>query len=179
MTEGSTTDTVAVSHSAKHRHPNVVVEVQSQNTGRVNATPSTLTFTPTNFNVPQNVTLQAVNDSVANSDITATIRLSVQAGSDAAFENAVPSDITVSVNDDDFLSRPGITTGFAKTTDQQPTITWSAVTGADSYDLWLSPAGDTANPILNVNVFGTLFTPPTNLGIGPLRYVGPCSLSIR
>lgn len=165
VTEGSTTETVSLSLSDAPAS-DVTVEIQSLNPARLQASPATLRFTSSNWNVAQSVEFEAIDDSLPNSDISTNVRASVRSGSDASYVTAIPVDLAVNVIDNDFLARPIVTNNFASTTNQRPTFTWSPIAGADSYDLWMSPAGDTSNPVFNTNVFGTSFRPPADLGIG-------------
>ena len=165
VTEGSTTDTVSVTLSEAPA-TNVTLDVQNQNPNRLAVAATSLTFTPTDWNVPQTVSIAAVEDSLVNGDVKAEVAFSVAAGSDSAYDNTFSKTIEVEVTDNDVLQKPGFTNSHTSTANQQPAITWSAVAGADSYDLWISPATDISNATYNVNVIGTSFTPPADLSIG-------------
>lgn len=167
VVEGSTTDTLSLTLSQAPTS-NVVVEVQSQAPERLAVSAASVTFTPTNWNVPQTVTLQAVEDAVFNGDGTVNVQLSIQAGSDAAFVGGFQQVVGVAVSDNDVLSSPVLSNAFVSTQSQQPAITWSEVPGAASYDVWVSSTLDVQNPIVNTNVTGTSFTPSSGLGIGKL-----------
>lgn len=69
---GATTFTVNLSHAPAG---NVTVTVASANTAAVTVSPSTLTFTPANYAVPQTVTANGTQDANAGSEST-TINLS-------------------------------------------------------------------------------------------------------
>ena len=67
-----------------------------------------------------------------------------------------------------------------------PTFTWSATTGAARYQIYVSPVGDTPNPVINVsNVTGTTYTSTVQLAarnynvwvraISPSNTTGPWS----
>ena len=62
--------------------------------------PSTLTFAPQNWDVPQTVTVSAVNDSVVEGMDTAVIAHSA-ASTDAGYNGISVADVTVSIGDDD------------------------------------------------------------------------------
>lgn len=49
---------------------------------------------------------------------------------------------------------------------QRPTITWDAVSGADTYVIYIRNLSTGADPLLLRAVTGTSFTPTSNLGIG-------------
>lgn len=165
VTEGSTSDTVDIVLSDAPTS-NVVIDVQNQNSARLAVAATSLTFTPQNWNVPQTVTLSAVEDTIINGDVSARVAFSVQPGSDAAYTSSFGKTINVQITDNDVLQKPGFTNSHTSSANQQPTITWSAVAGADSYDLWISPATDISNATYNVNVIGTSFTPPAALSVG-------------
>lgn len=165
VTEGSTSDSVRISLS-EQPSTDVTIDIQNERPDRVVVSESALTFTPANWNVPQALNLSAVDDGRVNGDIKANVVLKVRSGSDAAFETAFSKSLRVSVNDNDVLQTPGLTNSHTTTTDQQPLITWSAVPDADSYDIWISPSHDVANPSDNTNVRGTSFTPSEPLSIG-------------
>lgn len=167
VAEGSTTDTFSVRLS-QAPVSDVVVDVQSQSPSRLAVSATAVTFTPSNWNVPQTITLQAVEDSVFNGDGTANVQLSVRTGSDAAFVGGFQQVFGVTVSDNDVLTSPVLSDAFVSTQSQQPTISWSAVPGAASYDVWISSTVDVQNPIVNTNVTGTSFTPTSGLGIGKL-----------
>jgi len=62
--------------------------------------PSTLTFTPQNWDVPQTVTVSAVNDSVVEGMDTAVITHSA-VSADAGYNGISVADVTVSITDND------------------------------------------------------------------------------
>lgn len=62
---------------------------------------------------------------------------------------------------------PSITAPVAVTPAQRPTITWTASTGAVSYDVFIKNNATGANPQVSVNVVGaTSYVPTADLGIG-------------
>ena len=74
--------------------------------------------------------------------------------------STVTADITVT------LPAPTLTGPAAVTTDQRPTISWNAVSGADTYVVYIRNLSTGADPLLLRAVTGTSFTPTSNLGIG-------------
>ena len=167
VNEGSTTDSFSLVLSEAPVN-NVVVDVQNQAPTRLSVSTATVTFTPANWNVPQSISLQAIDDAVFNGNNVALVRFSVRNGSDPAFVSSFAQTIEIRVTDNDALQKPGLTNSFITTQSQQPTITWSAVSGADSYDVWISSTLDVPHPIINTNVVGTSFTPTSPLGLGRL-----------
>ena len=95
---------------------NVTIGVSSSDTSEGTVSPSTLTFTNTDWNTPKPVTLSGVDDYVDDGDQTYTIRLSAAVSADADYSGQDPDDITVSNTDNDTV---GIvvtpTTGLATT----------------------------------------------------------------
>lgn len=57
----------------------------------------------------------------------------------------------------------------ATTTSQTPTINWTAVENAASYDVWVTNLSTNTNPLYNVNVAGTSWSPASSIGIGRYR----------
>ena len=106
VSEAGTTDTLAVSLTAQPTS-NVVLNVASSDTGEATATPSTLTFTPANWNVAQTVTLTGVDDALVDGTQTSTTTISVDdALSDNAFDTVPDRTALVSTTDND-VGAPG------------------------------------------------------------------------
>lgn len=78
-------------------HTTVYLDITSSDTTQAKVSRSYCAFTNTNWNVPQTVTVTAVNDKAATTD-TATITVSLRATSDAAWVAAAPANQTVVVN---------------------------------------------------------------------------------
>ncbi len=69
-------------------------------TNQLTVSPSTLTFTPQNWDAPQTVTVSAVDDSVVEGDHTAVITYSATSA-DAGYNGISVADVTVSIGNDD------------------------------------------------------------------------------
>lgn len=78
---------------------NVIITLQPD--GQLQATPSSLTFTPGNWSVAQTVTVDAVADQVAEGDHTGTITHSA-ASADPVYHGIAIGGVTASVRDPDF-----------------------------------------------------------------------------
>lgn len=167
VVEGSKTDSVSLVLSEAPTS-DVLVAVQNQTPDRLAVSTSTIKFTPENWNTPQIVSLQAVDDKAINENDTATIQFSIQQGSDPKFMDSFEQELRVVVTDNDVFRSPILDETLTKTQEQQPTISWSEVAGAESYDLWVSSTSDVQNPIVRTSVAGTSFTPLTRLGLGKL-----------
>ena len=80
----------------------VVLNVTSGDTGEVTVTPSQLTFTSSNWDTPQTITITGLDDSDEDGDIDVTITVAVDdALSDAAYAG-LSETTTVTNEDDDF-----------------------------------------------------------------------------
>ena len=98
-----TADTLTVSLTEMPAS-NVVLDAISSDFGLAKASPARLTFTPTNWNIPQTVTIAGVNDPIGSP--TATITISVNdALSDDQFLAVPDRTVTVSVVQD--VTTPG------------------------------------------------------------------------
>ncbi len=98
LTEGGSvgTFTVALSHVPTAA---VTVAVSSGDTGAAAATPTTLSFTPTNWNVAQTVTVTPVNDADAGNE-----SLSVSLAASGVEYDEVAGSVSVTVADDETAS---------------------------------------------------------------------------
>ena len=68
---------------------NVVYNISSIDTAQMTVSPSTITFTPANWNITQVGTVTAVNDSIADGDQNVSLRIQLDAGaSDDCFSTA-------------------------------------------------------------------------------------------
>lgn len=81
---------------------NVVLTVSSSDTNEATVSPTSLTFTPANWNTPQTVTVTGVDDDIPNIDHSATITVSVNTGSSDATYHGIGSKTVLAVllNDD-------------------------------------------------------------------------------
>mgnify|MGYP003664661737 CR=1 FL=1 len=99
------TDTFKVRLDPAHTPlKDVVISVTSSATGDLTVSPSTLTFTPSNFTTLQNVTLTAVDDASTESTEAVQVTLAVSGGDGGPYSDdttTLPRDITVRVVDTD------------------------------------------------------------------------------
>ncbi|MFO0780429.1 MAG: choice-of-anchor Q domain-containing protein [Candidatus Gracilibacteria bacterium] len=105
---------------------------------QVTSTPSVLTFTPANWNIPQTVTVQAVQDTVVESSHNGTIAVNVS-GSSTVYSSLVIADIIVAINDDDQTTAtpPPASTGSSAT----------GGTGGSAPDIKPSPLVETTQEV--------------------------------
>ena len=82
----------------------VTIPISSSNDGVSSISPSSLTFTPDNWNVPQTVTVNTSNNSSADGDATVTIATGKPTSNDTNYNDltaADTSDFTITVVDDE------------------------------------------------------------------------------
>lgn len=81
----------------------VVVGLSSSDLTEGVVSPPSLSFTPANWNVPQTVTVQGLNDAMDDGDIAFTIVTAAAVSSDAAYNGKAVLDVTVTNTDDDMV----------------------------------------------------------------------------
>ena len=100
-------------------------------------------------------------------DSTATGRFTVQASLsnlDAGLGGStVTADITVT------LAKPAVTAPNGTTTSQRPTVTWSPIAGAASYEIWISDLSTNTSPVVLATPETASYVPTVDLGIGKFR----------
>jgi hypothetical protein len=79
---------------------NVTINLASSDTTEGTVAAS-ITFTPSNWNVPQVVTVTGVNDLAVDGDVAYTITTTVRAGSDPNYVSLNPADVSVTNRDND------------------------------------------------------------------------------
>lgn len=159
VTESGTTDTVAVVLN-KAPLSNVVISVGSSDLSEATVSPSTLTFTPANWNVPQSVTITGVDDTLADGDQTTSIVLSIlDADSDNAFDplpNQTVLVTTLNVNHAPTISDVGDQFGNENTaTSPIPFTVGDAESAAASLTVSASSSNTTLVPNGNFVFAGT------------------------
>jgi hypothetical protein len=98
-----------------------------------------LTFTPTNWNITQTVTVSGVNDAVVDGNIAYTIVLAPAVSSDANYHGHDPADASVVNTDDDVLPTKFYVVNDAT---QNQTYEYNAIGG--SVELYSLNSGNTA-----------------------------------
>jgi ribosomal protein L9 len=74
----------------------VTIAVTSSNVGEATVEPATLTFTASNWDTPQTVTVTGVDDDVDDGDIQVTISHNASSA-DSAYDSIIIADVTVTV----------------------------------------------------------------------------------
>jgi hypothetical protein len=101
---GSTSDSYTV---ALHTHPRSTVTVQLQPSAQVTVNPSTLTFTGANWQSPQTVTVQAVDDNVTEPTPHAGTVHHALTSSDGQYNGLGTPDLVASITDNDLHGLAG------------------------------------------------------------------------
>ena len=124
----------------------VTVTASSGDTAVATVTPSSLTFTTTNWNTPKTVTVSSVkDDDVASGDERVSISHTVSGYGDVSSANAV----TVTVSDDDTAGvsmsptsltlNEGDSDSYTVVLESEPTATVTITPSSDNSDMTLSP----------------------------------------
>lgn len=114
---------------------NVTIGISSSRTAEGTVSPASLTFTPTNWNGPQTVTLTGVDDKVADGPQTFLVLFAGAMSNDAKYQGLIPpnGNVTVTNLDDDspgvivtatpgiFTAEPSGTATFTVALQSQPT----------------------------------------------------------
>ncbi|MBB3207001.1 hypothetical protein FHS27_002815 [Rhodopirellula rubra] len=137
---------------------NVTINLTSNDTGEVTVSPTSLTFTPANWNTPQTVTTSGVDDIAVDGLQSANISFDLSTSTDTAYRSVNVSPISVDNADDDVpgvsvitagdleISETGTTATFTVALNTPPTqnVTISAVS-SDTSEGTVSPASHTFN----------------------------------
>jgi uncharacterized delta-60 repeat protein len=148
----------------------VTIAVSSSNTAEGDVAPTTLTFTPANFSIPQTVNVTSVDDAVTDGDVQYAIVLDPAASSDAGYNGLDPTDVPVINLDDDI---PGITVSptFGLTT------TEAGGTAQFTVVLDLAPTADVTIAVNSSNTAeGTV--EPTTLTFTSANFATPQTVTV-
>ena len=153
INESGTTDTITVVLSKRKPTSNVIVDISSSDTGEVTVSPSSLTFSSSNYNIAQTVTLTGVNDNIDDGNIVSVISFGFNQISDDGFRYLDNETVHTTTIDDDTL---GITvTETNGSTDPQEADTdelYIALSSEPVADVTLSAASsDTTEVIVSPN----------------------------
>lgn len=96
--EGGVVDSYAV---RLDRAPVADVVIAISGDAQASVTPSTLTFTSTNWNTPQDVVVTAIDDDLDEPDVTTSTIVHVVTSADPEFAGRPPIELAVSIVDDD------------------------------------------------------------------------------
>ena len=131
----------------------VVIDVVSNDSGEATVSASSLTFTSSNWDSPQTVTVTGINDDVDDGNQTSTVTLSVNDGaSDDDYDSLADQTVSVTTTDDDTagftlsgttasVSETGTTATFTVVLDSEPTgNVVFALSSADTGETTVSPS---------------------------------------
>ncbi|MCU4164289.1 Ig-like domain-containing protein [Carboxylicivirga caseinilyticus] len=125
----------------------VTINLSSNNTAAATTTPNSLTFTASNWNTAQTVTITALNDNNLT-DESATITATVSDGSDASFINLDNKEISITVTDNDIADY---------TVSPSPLSLTEGGTGSFSVVLSAQPTNDVVINLSNDNTAAASF----------------------
>jgi predicted transcriptional regulator len=152
VSEAGSTDSFTVVLDAQPAS-DVVMSVGSADTGEVTVSPASLTFTNSNWETAQTVTVTGIDDSVIDGTQTTTVTVSVVDASSAdAYDSVADSTVSVTTSDDDTagftlsgtsatVTEAGSTATFTAVLDAQPASdVVLSVSSADTGEVTVSPA---------------------------------------
>ena len=138
---------------------NVVMAVTSGDVGEATVSPATVTFSPSDWNIPQTITVTGANDWLIDGDQTTQVTLDVvDALSDDHFDSLAEQTVAVTTTDDDTagvtlsktaanVSEAGSVDTFAIALTAQPNSNVVvAIVSGDSGEAAVSPAALTFTP---------------------------------
>jgi len=131
----------------------VVVPLSSSDPTEGSIDKTALTFTATNWNIPQTVTVTGVDDSDDDGDVSYTIATAPASSADAGYNGLDADDVSVTNTDDDVSTSAGVT--LSKTTG----LVTTEAGGTDSFTIVLNsiPTADvTINLSSNDTTEGTI-----------------------
>jgi gliding motility-associated-like protein len=155
---------------------NVSIALNSSNTNEGTISPTSITFTPSNWNTPQTITITGVDDDVDDDDIAYTIETQPCVSTDIKYDNLNPVDVSVTNRDNDVAgyivsptsvsyseSGSPATVNFRLATKPTANVTFT-ITSENTNKGTVSPASLTFTPA-NWNVDQVLTITPVNNSI--------------
>ena len=125
----------------------VTINLQSDDPGEGTPSPSALTFTTSNYNSAQTITVQAVDDAFFDDNQSYIIALKTISGTGTAYDGFDPADVSVTNTDNESANDVGIVPNTSS-------ISVSETGTTDSFTLKLK-SEPTANVILSINSSNT------------------------
>jgi hypothetical protein len=86
----------------------VVIPISSSDSTEGSVAPASLTFTTSNWNVPQTVTITGIDDLLVDGAVAYTIVTEAATSTDAVYNGINAADVSVSNSDNDVAATPGI-----------------------------------------------------------------------
>lgn len=136
----------------KQPSEDVTVPVSSSNPDKATAGPDSLVFTQANWSAPHTVTVTGVNNTIKDGTVPVNVVLGAATSADAGYAGIDPTDVTVSVVDDD---GPGLTIVEADN------FTTTETGGQTTFTVRLNsrPAADVTVPLLSTNTAEIMVSP--------------------
>ncbi|MFN7982977.1 MAG: hypothetical protein U0Q11_14050 [Vicinamibacterales bacterium] len=106
---------------------NVTVGLTSSNTAEGTVSPTSVTFTSSNWNTPQTVTVTGVDDHVVDGNVAYTIVTAAATSSDVHYNGLDPADVSVTNTDNDTAGFTVTPTSGLTTTEAGGTATFTVV----------------------------------------------------
>ena len=133
VTETGSTDTFTVVLDAEP-DSDVVIDLSTPDATEATVSLTSLTFTPTDWNTPQTVSVTGVNDDIIDGDVDSIITLAINdASSDDNFDTVLNQTLSVSTTDDD-------TAGFTIAESDSTTVV--SENGTDTFTVVLDAEPD-------------------------------------
>ncbi|MEI6445398.1 MAG: choice-of-anchor I family protein [Nostocales cyanobacterium ELA583] len=148
VTEGGATDSYTI---VLNSQPTADVAIAINPNSQLTTSAVTLTFTPANWNVAQNVTVTAVDDVIVEGSHSGEITHSVTS-TDAQYNNITINPIVVSITDNDISALPTVNLAVSSNTTSESSRNQITVTATAS-------AAVSGNQSITLNVEGTEITP--------------------
>lgn len=140
---------------------NVVLDVTSSDLGEATVAPAVLTFTPTNFAVPQTVTITGVDDTVVDGPQPYVVSVSIDAAASDDTYDGLPNAIVNATNADDDLFEVSLLVTDSDASEETP------ATNTGTFTISLDQVNNTGNPIVvNFNKSGSATDPADYQAIG-------------
>jgi alpha-tubulin suppressor-like RCC1 family protein len=139
----------------------VVLAITSSNTSEATVLPASLTFSSTNWNIPQTVTVTGVDDSVLTNDSSIITTAIVTGSTDNAFDSLANQTLTVSLPNEDIQislnsDGNGTTNGTGIFSQMASPYTISATPNAGyGFTNWTGAVGSLASSTSNITTLTT------------------------
>jgi hypothetical protein len=165
--ESGTTETIAVTLTASPI-ADVVIDVRAEDPSELIVSPMQLVFSTNTWNVSQVVTVTGFRDNIADGDQVSDVRLSINVeASQSAFDALADQTVAITTIDGDNNDRPFVLSPTGLIDQLRPTLVWSPVPNAVSYQLLLDQVG--GDSILDQVVNGTSYALTQDLTVGQYR----------
>ncbi|MDM8562973.1 hypothetical protein QUF54_06435, partial [Candidatus Marithioploca araucensis] len=132
---GTATFTITLNTQPSASNDVSIASISASN-GECSVSPTSTIIANANWNTGTTFTVAAQNDNIVDGNQTCTIQIGASASSDADYNNVDPTDVTVTVQDDDTAGIDGTDIGGSIS------ITEGGATGSYDFKLGSQPTGD-------------------------------------